>query len=145
MIPELLPQRQTTVSSVRYAADRLQTDVRFTDEALGKIANVPRIFLPTVLKNCVKWAEENNVKVIDVKEMEIINDKRSKEKSWATPHDPCASVCAASTGVEAQIFVRLLKFDAGLRAKCASLCATSRRIDVIFDDVGNHDGNLASR
>jgi len=29
----------------------------------------------------VKWAEENNVKVIDVKEMEIINDKRSKEKS----------------------------------------------------------------
>ena len=32
-------------------------------------------------KGCVKWAEENNVKVIDVKEMEIINDKRSKEKS----------------------------------------------------------------
>ena len=58
----------------------------------------------------------------------------------ATPHDPCASVCAASTGVEAQIFVRLPKFDAGLRAKCASLCATSRRIDVIFDDVGDHDG-----
>jgi len=32
----------------------------------------------------------------------------------ATPHDPCASVCATSTGVEAQIFVRLPKFDAGL-------------------------------
>ena len=31
-------------------------------------------------KGCVKWAEENGVKVIDVKEMEIINDKRSKEK-----------------------------------------------------------------
>ena len=58
----------------------------------------------------------------------------------ATPHYPCASVCATSTGVEAQIFVRLPKFDAGLRAKCASLCATSRRIDVIFDDVGDHDG-----
>ena len=27
-----------------------------------------------------QWAEENGVKVIDVKEMEIINDKRSKEK-----------------------------------------------------------------
>ena len=81
MIPELLPQRQTTVSSVRYAAERLQTDVKFTDAALEKIVNVPRIFLPTVLKGCVKWAEENNVKVIDVKEMEIINDKRSKEKS----------------------------------------------------------------
>ena len=32
----------------------------------------------------------------------------------ATPHDPCASVCATSTGVEAQIFVRLPKFDVGL-------------------------------
>ncbi len=34
-----------------------------------------------ILKGRVKWAEENNVKVIDVKETEIINDKSSKEKS----------------------------------------------------------------
>jgi len=58
----------------------------------------------------------------------------------AIPHNPCASVCAASTGVEAQIFVRSPKFDAGLQAKFTSLYATSRRIDVIFDDVGNHEG-----
>ena len=63
----------------------------------------------------------------------------------AIPHDPCESVCAASTGVEAQIIVRSPKFDAGLQAKFTSLYATSRRIDVIFDDVGNHDGKLASR
>lgn len=80
LLPELLPQRQTTVASVRYAADRLQTDVQFTDAALEKLVKVPRVFLPTALKGCVKWAEENGVKVIDVKEMEIINDKRSKEK-----------------------------------------------------------------
>ena len=78
---ELLPQRQTTVSSVRYAADRLQTDVKFTDDALAKLVKVPRIFLPTVLKGCVKWAEENHVSVITAKEMDIINDKRSKEKA----------------------------------------------------------------
>ena len=63
----------------------------------------------------------------------------------ATPHNPCASVCATSTGVEAQIFVRLPKFDAALQAKFTSLYATARRIDVIFDDVGNHDGKYASR
>ena len=80
MLPELLPQRKTTVASVRYAADRLQTDVQFTDAALEKLVKVPRIFLPTALKGCVSWAEENGVKVIDVAEMEIINDKRSKEK-----------------------------------------------------------------
>lgn len=78
--PELLPMRQTTVSSVRYAADRIQTDVQFTDDALEKLVKVPRIFLPTALKGCIKWAEEHGVKVITAKEMDIINDKRSKEK-----------------------------------------------------------------
>ena len=80
LLPELLPPRQTTVSSVRYAANRLQTDVQFTDEALAMLVKVPRVFLPTALKGCVKWAEDNGVKVIDVEEMKIINDKRSKEK-----------------------------------------------------------------
>lgn len=78
--PELLPQRQTTVASVRYAAKRLQTDVTFTDDALEGLVNVPRIFLPLILKGCVKWADENGVKVITAKEMKIINDKRNAEK-----------------------------------------------------------------
>ena len=81
LLPELLPMRQTTVSSVRYALDRLGTDIQFTDAALARLVNVPRIFLPTALKGCIKWAEENGVKVIDEKEMIIINDKRSKEKN----------------------------------------------------------------
>ncbi len=80
LIPELLPQRETTVASVRYAANRLQTDVEFTDEALAMLVKVPRVFLPTVLKGCVKWADENGVKKIDVEQMQIINDKRSQEK-----------------------------------------------------------------
>ncbi len=78
--PELLPVRETTVDSVRYAAKRLQTDVEFTDEALAMLVNVPRIFLPLVLKGCVKWAEENGCKLITPVEMKEINDKRSKEK-----------------------------------------------------------------
>ena len=80
LLPELLPQRQTTVQSVRYAADRLQTDVQFTDAALEKLVKVPRVFLPTVLKGCASWAEENNVKLIDAEQMDIINDKRFKER-----------------------------------------------------------------
>ena len=78
--PEELPMRETTVQSVRYAADRLQTDVKFTDDALARLVKVPRIFLVAALKGCVKWAEENGVKVITEKEMIEINDKRAKEK-----------------------------------------------------------------
>lgn len=80
MIPELLPMRKTTVQSVRYAADRIDPEITFTDDALEKVVNVPRVFLPTVLKGCIKWAKENGVSTITAKEMDIINDKRNKEK-----------------------------------------------------------------
>lgn len=81
MIPELLAIRPQTLESVRYAADRADDVVKFTDDALKTILNVPRVFLPVVLKGCVSWAKENNVTLITEKEMAIINDKRSKEKN----------------------------------------------------------------
>ena len=76
-----IPDRKIDISSVRYAADRLQTDVKFTDDALEMLVKVPRPFLKLVLNGCVKWADENNCKLITSKEMQIINDKRSKEKN----------------------------------------------------------------
>lgn len=80
-IPELLEVRKTSLSSVRYAADRIDPEIKFTDEALSMLLGVPRVFLPLVLKGCVSWAKENNVKTITEVEMKIINDKRSKEKN----------------------------------------------------------------
>ena len=80
-IPELLPIRATTVDSVRYAADRLDDKIKFTDEACAKLVNVPRIFLPTALKGCIQWAKEHDVTLITAEHMDIINDKRAKEKN----------------------------------------------------------------
>lgn len=79
--PVGIPNREIDLSSLKYAASRLNTDVTFTDEALKTLVAVPRPFLKLVLGGCVKWAEENNVKVITEKEMKIINDKRSAEKA----------------------------------------------------------------
>ncbi len=81
MRAELLQMRQASLESVRYAADRADDKIKFTDEALKTILGVPRVFLPLVLKGCVSWAKENNVELIDVAEMKIINDKRAKEKN----------------------------------------------------------------
>ena len=81
MRAELLQVRQASLESVRYAADRVDDKVRFTDEALKTILGVPRPFLPMVLKGCVAWAKENNVELIDETHMKIINDKRAKEKA----------------------------------------------------------------
>lgn len=81
VVSEILPIREASLASVRYAADRTDPNVHFTDEALMKLLNVPRIFLPTVLKGCVAWAKENGVTEVTAHEMDIINDKRAKEKN----------------------------------------------------------------
>ena len=81
MRAELLQVRQASLESVRYAADRADDKVKFTDEALMTILGVPRVFLSLVLKGCVDWAKENNVDLITAEHMQIINDKRAKEKA----------------------------------------------------------------
>lgn len=78
--PELLPVREGSIQSVRYVADRIDDRIKFTDEACAKLVKVPRIFLNTALKGCVNWAKEHGVEIIDAEHMDLINDKRSKEK-----------------------------------------------------------------
>ena len=81
MRAELLQMREASLESVRYAADRADDKVKFTDEALKTVLAVLRVFLPLVLKGCVDWAKENGVTLITEEHMKIINDKRAKEKA----------------------------------------------------------------
>ncbi|MDY4052707.1 MAG: hypothetical protein SOY80_05130 [Bacilli bacterium] len=78
--PEVVPTRVVDITSVKYAANRADDVVKFSDDALEMLVKVPRPFLKLVLKGCVNWAKENNCTLITSKEMKIINDKRSKEK-----------------------------------------------------------------
>lgn len=80
MRAELLQMRKASLESVRYAADRADDKVKFTDEALQTVLGVPRVFLPLVLKGCVDWAKENGVELVTAEHMQIINDKRAEEK-----------------------------------------------------------------
>ena len=75
-----IPNREVDITSVRYAADRIDDKVKFTDDALKMLVKVPRPFLKLVLKGCVDWAKEHDCVLITEKEMKEINDKRSKEK-----------------------------------------------------------------
>jgi flavin reductase (DIM6/NTAB) family NADH-FMN oxidoreductase RutF len=76
----VLAQKEIDISTIRYAADRTDPNIHFTDEACKRLTRVPRIFLKAALNGCVKWAKENNVTEIGEEEMDIINDKRSQEK-----------------------------------------------------------------
>lgn len=80
MRAELLQMRQASLESVRYAADRVDDKIKFTDDALMTVLGVPRVFLPLVLKGCVAWAKENGVELINAEHMKTINDKRAEEK-----------------------------------------------------------------
>ena len=77
---EDIPNKEVDLTSIRYAADRIDDKVKFTDDALKTLVKVPRVFLKLVLSGCVKWAKENNVELITEKEIAIINDKRNKDK-----------------------------------------------------------------
>jgi len=77
---EPIPVHEVDIQSVKYAANRADDKVKFSDDACQMMVKIPRVFLSMVLKGCVKWAKENNCTLITAKEMKIINDKRAKEK-----------------------------------------------------------------
>lgn len=77
---EPIPNREIDIDSVIYATTRADDKIKFTKEACMCLVKVPRIFLNTAIKGCIKWARENNVTLITEEHMKIINDKRSKEK-----------------------------------------------------------------
>lgn len=81
-IAEPIPApKEVDLGSIRFAADRCDDTIKFTDEALQNFVKVPRPFLKTVLNGCIAWARENNVTLITDEHVKIINDKRKQEKS----------------------------------------------------------------
>lgn len=79
-ISEKIPAKDGDVKSVIYAAERIDPDVKFTEEACAKLVKIPRVFLKMALTQMVNIAKEENITVIDEAALEIINDKRRKEK-----------------------------------------------------------------
>lgn len=80
-IAEPIPEAKAMdISSVKYAANRIDPNIKFEEDALKNFVKVPRPFLKTVLKGCVDWAKENGVTVITNEHVKIINDKRNAEK-----------------------------------------------------------------
>ena len=85
---ENTPKRKgNEISAVLYAADRIDPDVKFTEEACEKLISVPRIFLNTALKGCVEWAKVNGESLVTGDHMALIRDKRATEKTVLVPID----------------------------------------------------------
>ncbi len=79
-IPEKIQAKEGDISSVIYASSRIDPEVKFTEQACQKLTKIPRIFLKSALTQMVKLAKEERITLIDEKALELINDKRHKEK-----------------------------------------------------------------
>lgn len=78
--PEKIQAKEGDVQSVKYAAERIDPDVKFTDGACSKLTKIPRVFLKAALTQMVDIAKEEGITLIDEAALTIINDKRRKEK-----------------------------------------------------------------
>lgn len=72
--------KEAELSTVVYAASRVDPEIRFTEAACKTLVKVPRVFLKAALQGCVDWAKANGVTLIEEEHMAIIRDKRNKEK-----------------------------------------------------------------
>ncbi len=79
-VPEKIQAKEGDVGSVVYAASRIDPNVKFTAEACAKLTKIPRVFLKAALTQMVEIAKEEGILVIDERALEVINDKRRKEK-----------------------------------------------------------------
>ena len=78
---EKIPDKNNgDVKSVMYAADRIDPEIKFTEDACAKLVKIPRVFLKAALTQMVKIAREEGITLIDENALTIINDKRRKEK-----------------------------------------------------------------
>ena len=75
------PLRAETVKRLEMNVSAVRAYMSYAIMEMGLSATAPHAFLPMVLKGCVDWAKENNVELITAEHMQIINDKRAKEKN----------------------------------------------------------------
>jgi hypothetical protein len=78
---EAIPQEKgVTVDVVRFAAQRVDPDVTWQDEACAKLVQVPRIFLTRVIRECVQAAQDEGITEITPEFLDAIRDKRRGER-----------------------------------------------------------------
>lgn len=63
-------------SGIYYAANKIDPDVRFTEEACMMLTGVPRVFLDVILKGIVDTAKERGVSMIDVEFVKSVEQQR---------------------------------------------------------------------
>ncbi len=73
-------EKGVTVDAVRFAAQRVDPDIPWQEEAYARLVKVPRIFLTRVIRAALDAAKEEGVTEITPEFLDRIRDKRSQER-----------------------------------------------------------------
>jgi flavin reductase (DIM6/NTAB) family NADH-FMN oxidoreductase RutF len=76
-IPE---EKAVNVSAVQFAAQRIDPDIEWQDDACAKLVKVPRVFLGRVITGCVEAAKAEGITEITPEFLDRIQDKRSQDR-----------------------------------------------------------------
>ena len=78
---EGIPQEKgVTVDAVQFAAQRIEPNIAWQEEACAKLVRVPRVFLSRVIRECVEAAEEEGISEITPEFLDRVRDKRDSER-----------------------------------------------------------------
>jgi flavin reductase (DIM6/NTAB) family NADH-FMN oxidoreductase RutF len=78
---EAIPQEKgVTVDAVQFAAQRVEPDIVWQEDACAKLVKVPRVFLTRVVRECVRAAQEEGITEITPEFLDRVRDKRSGER-----------------------------------------------------------------
>jgi len=73
-------EKGVTVDAVRFAAQRVDPDVPWQEEAYARLVKVPRVFLTRVIRAAVDAAKEEGLTEITPEFLDRIRDKRNQER-----------------------------------------------------------------
>jgi flavin reductase (DIM6/NTAB) family NADH-FMN oxidoreductase RutF len=73
-------EKGVTVDAIKFAAQRIDPDVRWQEDAYAKLVRVPRVFLSRVIRECIETAKTEGVSEITPEFLDSIRDKRSRDR-----------------------------------------------------------------
>jgi flavin reductase (DIM6/NTAB) family NADH-FMN oxidoreductase RutF len=74
-------EKAVSTNTVQFAAERVDPDITWQEEACAKLVKVPRLFLTRVIKGCIEAAKAEGVTEITPEFLDRIRDKRSQDRN----------------------------------------------------------------
>jgi flavin reductase (DIM6/NTAB) family NADH-FMN oxidoreductase RutF len=73
-------EKGVEINAVKFAAQRIDPDIEWQEEAYARLVRVPRVFLTRVITQCIEAAKDEGIDEITPEFLDRLRDKRSGER-----------------------------------------------------------------